>query len=321
MSQPAYYGGQAVLEGVMIRGPEAMSVACRRPNGRIAIRTQPLDGFAAGPTRRVPFLRGVLALWETLSLGMRALRFSSDVSRESADGDGEATEFPQTVFWGSIAVAVAFIAAVFFASPMLLSNLLEMTGAHRFAVVGFEGVLRMGMFVGYIVLIGRIPGIRRVFQYHGAEHMTVHAHEAGAPLTPESLRGFPKEHTRCGTSFLLVVMCVALVTFFVFDLLVDEGFVVRAASRVLLLIPIAAVAYELLRLGARFNDNRVVRAFFLPNIGLQALTTKVPDDDQIEVALASFYAILAHTAPQPVPAHAEVAVDVAIPANALAMGQ
>lgn len=311
MSQPVSYGGQAVLEGVMIRGAGAMAVACRRPNGRIAVRTHSLDGIHRSPLRRLPFVRGVIALWETLALGMRALSFSSRVAMEAPSAEGEQTEFPDRVFWGPILLALTFIAGFFFASPILLANLLEPFDVSRFTIVAVEGVVRLKMFVLYVALIGLVPGIRRVFQYHGAEHMTVHAHEAGAPLTVDGLRTFPKEHTRCGTSFLLVVMCVALLTFFVFDLLVDQGFVVRAASRIVLIVPIAAVSYELLRLGARCDGNRLVRLLFLPNLALQALTTKVPDDDQIEVALASFAAILAHTDPLPAlqPAPAEGPAD------------
>ena len=133
-----------------------------------------------------------------------------------------------------------------------------------------------------------MPDIRRVFQYHGAEHMTIHAYEAARPLTVADVRGLPKEHTRCGTSFLVVVIVIALAAFLVFDLLVDEGIFVRIASRVVLLPPIAGISYEVLRLGARYESNALVRAMFIPNIALQALTTKVPEDDQIEVAIAAF---------------------------------
>jgi uncharacterized protein YqhQ len=144
--------------------------------------------------------------------------------------------------------------------------------------------------------------VRRVFQYHGAEHMTIHAYEARQPLTIAGVRPFPKEHTRCGTSFLLVVVLVALITFFIFDLLVDEGLIVRTASRIVLIPFVAGISYEILRIGARFGENPLVHAMFVPNIALQALTTKVPDDSQIEVAIASFSAVLeASTAREPAP--------------------
>jgi len=289
-----YFGGQAVLEGVMIRGPRHMAVAVRHPKGHIVTHVEELGGVYTGKVRRVPLIRGVVVLWETMALGMRALSFSSRVAVEGEeDAKGEPAEFPTGVFWGTMALSLIFVVGVFFASPILLANLLELVAAPRWIIVGVEGALRLGLFIGYILLIGLVPDIRRVFQYHGAEHMTIHAYEAGATLTPPEIRAFPKEHTRCGTSFLLVVVVVALVTFFAFDVVVDEGLLIRVSSRVFLVAPIAALSYELLRLGARFGDVGFVRAMFAPNIALQALTTRVPDDDQVEVALASFLAVVA----------------------------
>ena len=288
-----YYGGQAVIEGVMIRGPEHMAVAVRHPKGHIVRHSEKLGGLYTGRSRKIPLLRGILVLWETLSLGMRALSFSSRVVMEEEGDDGKPAEFPEKLFWGTMAVALVFAIGIFFAAPILLANLLELVGANRGVIVLVEGVVRLGMFVGYIALISLMPDIRRVFQYHGAEHMTIHAYEAGDTLSPEAVRRYPKEHTRCGTSFLLVVVIVALATFFVFDLLVDEGLLVRVASRIVLVPPIAALSYEVLRFGARFGGNAFVKAMFIPNIALQALTTKVPDDDQVEVAIASFEEVLA----------------------------
>ncbi len=191
-----------------------------------------------------------------------------------------------------MAISLLFVVGVFFASPILLANLLELIDASRWVIVGVEGIVRLGLFIGYILLISLMPDIRRVFQYHGAEHMTIHAHEADTEITPANIRNYPKEHTRCGTSFLLVVVIVALLTFFMFDILVDEGLLMRVASRVFLVPPIAGISYEVLRFGARFGESPFVRTMFAPNIALQALTTKVPDDGQIEVAMASFSAVL-----------------------------
>ncbi|WBL36094.1 DUF1385 domain-containing protein [Tepidiforma flava] len=231
---------------------------------------------------------------ETLALGMRALNFSSRIAFEEEESeDGKPVEFPEKAFFGTMLLALVFVVAVFFAAPILLANVLERWDVPRFWIVLVEGLLRLGLFVGYIAAIGLIPDIRRVFQYHGAEHMTIHAYEAGRPLTVAEVRNFPKEHQRCGTSFLLVVVVVALLTFFVFDLLVDEGLAVRTASRILLVPLIAGVSYEILRFGARYRENGFVRALFAPNIALQGLTTKVPDDSQVEVAIASFEATLA----------------------------
>lgn len=285
-----YYGGQAVIEGVMIRGPRHMAVCVRHPKGHIITHSEELHGMYTGRSRRIPLLRGMIVLGETLALGMRALNFSSRVSLEEEEDneDSKPAEFPETVFWGTILLSLTFVLGIFFAGPILLSNLLELVDANRITIVVVEGVLRLAMFVGYIALISLVPDIRRVFQYHGAEHMTIHAYEAKRPLTVSEVRKFPKEHTRCGTSFLLVVVIVSLITFSVFDLLVDEGMIVRVLSRIVLVPPIAAVSYEVLRFGARFGGQAWVKAMFAPNIALQALTTRVPADDQIEVAIAAF---------------------------------
>ena len=287
-----YFGGQAVIEGVMIRGPEHMAVAVRHPKGHIVTHSERLGGMYTGRARRIPFLRGVVVLWETMALGMRALNFSSRIAFEEDTEEGETAEFPEKVFIGTMALALLFVVGIFFAGPILIANLLELFDVHRFWIVALEGVVRLGLFVGYIWVIGLVPDIRRVFQYHGAEHMTIHAYEARKPLIASEIRPFPKEHTRCGTSFLLVVVFVALITFFVFDLLVDEGLIIRTASRIVFMPLVAGIAYEILRIGARFGDNWFVHAMFAPNIALQALTTKVPDDGQIEVAIASFKATL-----------------------------
>lgn len=288
-----YFGGQAVIEGVMIRGPEHMAVAVRHPKGHIVSHSQALGGLYTGRARRIPLIRGVVVLWETMALGMRALNFSSKVAFDEGDS-GEEAEFPDSVFWGTMALAIIFVVGIFFAGPILLANLLEAFDASRFVIVTVEGVLRLALFVGYIALIGLLPDIRRVFQYHGAEHMTIHAYEARKPLTVSAIRDFPKEHTRCGTSFLLVVVFVALATFFIFDLLVDRGIIIRTASRIVFMPLVAGIAYEILRIGARFGGNAFVHAMFVPNIALQSLTTRVPDDGQIEVAIASFSAVLKH---------------------------
>lgn len=288
-----YYGGQAVIEGVMIRGPEHMAVAVRHPKGHIVTHSEKLGGIYTGRLRRLALVRGVVVLWETMALGMRALNYSSRIAFEEDTKDGEPAEFPEKVFIGTMALALLFVVGIFFAGPILLANLLEAFDVHRFWIVLVEGVIRLVLFVGYIWLIGLMPDIRRVFQYHGAEHMTIHAYEANKPLTVAEIRPYPKEHTRCGTSFLLVVVFVALITFFAFDLAVDKGILVRTASRIVFMPLVAGISYEILRIGARYGGNAFVHAMFVPNIALQALTTKVPDDGQIEVAIAAFEATLA----------------------------
>ncbi|MDE2669624.1 MAG: DUF1385 domain-containing protein [Chloroflexota bacterium] len=295
-----YYGGQAVIEGVMIRAPRHMAVAVRHPSGEIVRHSEELTGFTTGRLRQIPLVRGAVVLWETLSLGLRAINYSSRIALdEPAEDDGEAaaatTPLPDeeepladAAMWFSMTVGIVFAVGLFFVGPVLLANFLESQGIARAGVVAIEAAVRLVLFVAYIALIGLMPDIRRVFQYHGAEHMTIHAYEAARPLQVADVRRFPKEHTRCGTSFLVVVIMIALAAFLAFDLLVDQGIVVRILSRVVLLPPIAGISYEVLRFGARFESNALVRAMFAPNIALQALTTRVPEDDQIEVAIAAF---------------------------------
>ncbi len=285
-----YYGGQAVIEGVMIRAPRHMAVAVRRPDGGIARHTEELTGFATGPLRQVPLVRGALVLWETLALGLRAINYSSRIAlaEEGEPDEEEAEGGADAAVWGSMALGISFAIAIFFVGPVLFANFLESLGVARAGVVAIEAAVRLALFVAYIALIGLMPDIRRMFQYHGAEHMTIHAYEGARPLTVAAIRGLPKEHTRCGTSFLVVVIMIALAAFLVFDLLVDQGIAVRIASRVALLPPIAGVSYEILRFGARYESHALVRALFIPNILLQALTTRIPEDDQIEVAIAAF---------------------------------
>ncbi len=305
-----YYGGQAVLEGVMIRAPRHMAIAVRGPGGAIVRQVEELAGFTTGPLRRIPLLRGAVVLWETLSLGMRAINFSSRIAYEVAleeekaerlannepPPEEEEGELGDAAIWGSMAIGIALAVGIFFVGPVLFANFLESLGVVRAGVVAIEAGVRMALFVAYIALIGLMPDIRRMFQYHGAEHMTIHAYEAARPLTVPDVRGLPKEHTRCGTSFLVVVIVIALAAFMVFDLLVDEGIVVRILSRVVLLPPIAGISYEILRFGARYESNALVRSLFIPNIALQALTTRVPEDDQIEVAIAAFETALESSA-------------------------
>ena len=304
-----YYGGQAVIEGVMIRAPRHMAIAVRGPGGAIVRQVEELRGFTTGPLRRVPLLRGAVVLWETLSLGMRAINFSSRIAYEAALEEEKAerlandepppeeeAELGDAAVWGSMAIGITLAVGIFFVGPVLLANFLESLGIARAGVVAIEAGVRLALFVAYIALIGLMPDIRRMFQYHGAEHMTIHAYEAARPLTVADVRGLPKEHTRCGTSFLVVVIVIALAAFLVFDLLVDEGLVVRILSRVVLLPPIAGISYEILRFGARYESNFLVRSLFTPNIALQALTTRVPEDDQIEVAIAAFETALESSA-------------------------
>lgn len=284
----ATYGGQAVMEGVMIRGQRSMAVAVRRPDGEIEVRTEALGSLYTGALRRVPLVRGVIVLWETLALGMRALTWSSAVATGEVDADGE----PQPLgLAGGLVLALVMVIglAAFFAGPVLATAWLE-GSLPTWLVVTLEGVLRLALLVGYIWAIGRSEDIGRVFQYHAAEHMSIHALEAGLPLTVPSVRRFAKEHPRCGTSFLLTVAVVAVV---VFALLGDPPLWWRLGSRLLLIPLVAALAYEAIRYAGFHQRSPLVRWIFTGNIQLQRLTTRRPDDAQIQVAIASVEAAIA----------------------------
>ena len=278
-NSPHTYGGQAVIEGVMIRGQRNIAVACRRPDGSIAVQRQPLTPIFTGRLRRIPLVRGVIAMAETLTLGMRALSYSANVA---AEAEGE--EISKGSMAGMLLVSLTIAIGVFFVIPVLASDRLEGLLGSSIAANIAEGVIRLALFLGYILLIGRMNDIRRVFMYHGAEHMTVHAQERGDPLRIDHIRRYPTAHPRCGTAFLLVVMVVAIVAFIFVG---REPFWWLIASRIVLVPLIAAVSYEVIRFSGRHADNPLVHLITAPSLALQSLTTRQPDDDQIEIAIAA----------------------------------
>ncbi len=273
------YGGQAVIEGVMIRGQRHISIAVRRPNGTIAIHQQALGQLFTGLPRRLPLVRGVVALIETLSLGMRALSFSANVGMEA-----EGQELGKGSMAAMISFSLLFAIGVFFLAPLFASRSLEGLLGSDLASNVAEGAIRLALFLAYIVLIGRMGEIRRVFMYHGAEHMTVHAQERGDPLEVEAIRKYPTAHPRCGTAFLLVVMVVSILAFVFVG---REPLWWLVASRIVLIPFIAAVSYELIRFSGFHMGNPLVRLITGPSLALQALTTRQPDDDQIEIAITA----------------------------------
>ncbi|MEE8347525.1 MAG: DUF1385 domain-containing protein [Dehalococcoidia bacterium] len=286
MSEPTlYYGGQAVIEGVMIRGPHSVAVACRRPDGDIIVRREDLGGVYTGALRRIPFVRGIIILGETLALGMRSLVFSSNV----ALGEEDKEISPMAVI-GMGLTALALVVVLFFLGPLLIAGWLEDRIGSAIVVVAIEGVIRLAMLLAYLGLIGLVPDIRRVYAYHGAEHKSIHALEAGDPLEPASVQRHPTAHVRCGTSFLLTIVVVSVV---VFAALGTPDLWLRVVSRVVLIPVIAALAYELIRLGGRFYGNPVARVLMWPNLALQTLTTRQPDDAQVEVALRALQEVMA----------------------------
>ena len=284
MARPFSYGGQAVVEGVMMRGQRYAAVACRRPDGAVVMRTEQLRDAMREQTREVPLLRGMLLLWETMQLGVRSLFFSSQV----ADGrDPHASPSKDTVFF-AIGVSLLVSALLFFVGPLALTTWLEPRVGHA-ATVTFEGLVRLLVLLAYLWAIGFVPGVRRLFAYHGAEHKTVNAYEAGAPLTVESVRRFSVIHTRCGTSFLLTVMLVSIA---VFSLLGPQSLVDEIVARIFLIPVIAGLAYEVLRFTADHYDNPLIRFLIQPNLELQYLTTREPDEAAIELAILALRHVL-----------------------------
>ena len=274
------YGGQALIEGVLMRGRDAIAVALRHPDGRIVFATERLDaGFHGSRWARLPLVRGLVVLYETLIVGTRWLVRSAGVA---ASEDG--VELGR----GSIALmlGITLLAGVgiFFLLPLFLAS--ATTGNVQNALVQHlvEGLIRVALFLGYLLLISRFPDVRRVFQYHGAEHMTIHALEAGDPLTAAAVRRYPTAHPRCGTEFLVVVIALSIVAF---SLVGRQAPVVMIGSRIVLIPVIAAVGYELLKAGARYRANPLVRAIMYPGILVQMITTARPTEDMIEVAIVA----------------------------------
>lgn len=282
------YGGQAVIEGVMIRGRRFLTMAVRRPRGDIHVECQPLSSFYTGPLRRIPLVRGILTLIEMLILGMRALNRSAIVAlEEEFEGHEQMSKWAMGI---TLVVALAFGIAIFFVGPLLLAHTMDAYISSSVASNLVEGLIRVAVLLAYVWVVGYMKDIRRVFGYHGAEHKAVHAHEAGLPLEPASLKPFSTAHARCGTAFLLVVMVVSII---VFTFMGRPGIEWRIASRVLMVPVIAAISYEIIRFSGRHQANRLVRLIMTPNLWLQKLTTREPDERMMEVAIKAMEAAVA----------------------------
>jgi len=295
------YGGQAVIEGVVIRGRKTIALACRRPNGEIYRYREALDSpLQRSRLAKLPFIRGVVVLWESLSYGMRMLMRSADIQLEDPQGVAIPAEpEAKTGMGGSAAMmlpAIGVALLIFIGVPYLLTQLLHAAIASNLVLNIAEGIVRIALFVGYLVAISFLPDIRRVFAYHGAEHMTIHAFEHGDPLDVEHIEPYPTAHPRCGTAFLLFVVVIAIV---VFAFIPRVNLIVDIASRLLLVIPVAAIAYEVLKLGARHERNPLMRLAVAPGLLLQAITTRRPEAAMIEVAVASLEEALAGDASGP----------------------
>jgi len=261
----------------MIRGRRAVATAVRRPNGEVVVDTRPLHSFYTGRLRSVPFLRGIIVLVETLVLGMRTLMYSANISLEE---EGEKIEGP--VMWLTMVLAVAMGVAVFFLVPLFITRVFTIGNTVLFHLV--EGVIRLAIFVLYLRLMSLVPDIRRVFAYHGAEHKVINAHEAGVPLEVKAVSGYGTAHVRCGSSFLFVVLMIAILVFAMIGL---PSLGIMVVARILLVPVIAAAGYEVIYFGARHTRNPIVRAVLAPGLWLQALVTREPNEQQIEVALTA----------------------------------
>ena len=274
------YGGQALIEGVLMRGRDAIAVAFRHPDGHIVWEAESLDKGPHGwRFAKTPFVRGLIVLYETLVVGTRWLIRSANI-QASAEG----IELGKGSVALMLGVTLVLGVGVFFLLPLFIATFTTGTVEQDWIQHMVEGLVRVAIFLGYLALISRMPDIRRVFEYHGAEHMTIHALEAGDPLTTDAVRKYPTAHPRCGTEFLVVVIILSI---FAFSLVGRQAIEWMVLSRLLLVPVIAAIGYEILRFGARHRGNPFVKAIMAPGILVQMITTKRPSDDQIEVAIVS----------------------------------
>jgi uncharacterized protein YqhQ len=274
------YGGQAVIEGVMMRGQKAFAIAMRAPDGSIVVHKEDLAAVYRSKITKTPFLRGIILLWDALGLGMRALTLSANTQT----GEDEKLEGP--ALYLTLGTSLAIGIGLFFLLPAGVGGLAEKylgwsPWLNNFA----EGVIRLILLITYMWAIGFMPDVKRLFGYHGAEHKTINAYEAGVELTPENVAKFPIEHARCGTAFILTLVLISIL---VFTLLGPLPILWRLASRVLLIPFMAGIAVEYIRWTANHLDSPIVRLLIKPNLALQSLTTREPDRSMLEVAIASF---------------------------------
>jgi uncharacterized protein YqhQ len=291
-----HYGGQAVMEGVMMRGRKYMATVVRRSSGELVNDIQPVPSLYTGRLRTLPLVRGITVLVEALALGIKTLMYSANVALEE---EGEKMEgWP---VWLIMAIAIAVAIAIFFLTPLFITRVFNIESTVLFNLV--EGVIRLVFFVAYLWLISLMPDIKRVFAYHGAEHKTVNAYEAGVPLEVEAVKEYSKAHVRCGSSFMFMVLLIAIL---VFSLIGRPALWLMVLSRVLLVPVIAALSYELVYFAARHTGNPLVKVIIAPGLWLQSMTTREPDDGQIEVAIEALNLVLEAEKADEAPAEAAV---------------
>ena len=287
MADTIYYGGQAVVEGVMMRGQKTAVTVVRRPGGDLVSDTLPLSSIYTGKMRKTPLIRGIIVLLEALVLGIKSLLYSANVSLEE-----EGEEVSGWWMWVVVAISLAMSVGLFFIVPLFLTRLLNISSSLLFNLV--DGLIRVTIFIAYLKLMTLVPDIKRVFAYHGAEHKVINAYEAGVPLEVEAVKEYSKAHTRCGTSFLFAVLILSILVFALIGL---HAAWIMVLSRIVLVPVIAAIGYEIIYFGARHISNGLVKAIMTPGLWLQALTTREPDDSQLEVALLALTKVIAADQP------------------------
>ncbi len=279
------YGGQAVIEGVMMRGPAHRAVAVRRPDESIVVDEKSVGSITQRfPALKLPFIRGVVMLFESLIMGIQALAYSA----EQAMGEEEEEQLSKWEIFLTIAFSLGLAIVLFIVIPTSLTYFTASAIQDNFARNIIEGVIRLGVFLGYVLAVSRMKDIQRVFMYHGAEHKVINAFEAGKELTVETVQKFSTLHPRCGTSFLLIVILIKVV---IFSGVTASGLFGQIFFRILLLPVVAGVAYELLKLSGKYQDRGLCRIFIAPGLWMQKLTTNEPDDSQVEVAIKAFCAV------------------------------
>jgi uncharacterized protein YqhQ len=277
------YGGQAVIEGVMIRGQKFLVTAVRKPDGSVKVNRQPLASLYTGRVRAFPLVRGIIVLIEALVFGMQTLFYSAN---EALEEEGESVG--GWWMWIMLLFSLAFAVALFFLAPLFITRSLDIANPLLFNLV--DGLVRLAIFVLYLWAVSLMPDIRRVFAYHGAEHKTVNGFEAGAPLEPDSLKKYSKAHIRCGGSFLFAVLIIAIIIFSLFSTITRSDLRLLILSRIVLLPLIAALGYEVIYFGARHPNNLFVKIILAPGLWVQSFTTREPDNGQLEVAIAAMKA-------------------------------
>jgi uncharacterized protein YqhQ len=274
-----HYGGQAVIEGVMIRGRTARVTAVRRPNGEIATDVKPLPSSTDSWARRTPIIRGMVILIEAMILGVQSLMQSANIAMEE-----EEVQISNKAIWGMMLISIILVVALFFVAPLFLTNFLRNYLPNTITFNLIEGLIRVVIFLIYLKLISYMSDIKRVFTYHGAEHKTVNAYEAGVPMEVNSVKKYSRAHVRCGTSFLFVVLFIAIV---VFSLVGVWDLWLMVLSRIVLIPVIMGLGYELIYFGAKHTNNWFMKIVLAPGLWLQSMTTGEPDDKQLEVAIAA----------------------------------